>query len=304
MDTPEELHSIVDFVRWVASRFEAAGLRYGHGTDTALDEAAALVLHTLHLPPDLHPAYFPARLTAMEKQAIVARVAQRIDDRVPLPYITHEAWFAGLPFYVDERVLVPRSPFAELIETGFEPWVDPDAVESVVDVGTGSGCIAIATALALPAARVDAVDVSADALAVARRNIERHGVGDRVTALQSDLLAEVPADRRYDLILANPPYVDTEGMSDLPPEYRHEPSGGLAGGVDGLDLVRPLLHQAAERLTTDGVLFCEVGYSWPAVETSFPDLELTWLTFERGGEGVFVVTAEALRRAVGPTARP
>ncbi|WP_435100076.1 50S ribosomal protein L3 N(5)-glutamine methyltransferase [Arhodomonas sp. AD133] len=293
---PKELESIADFIRWAASRFAAAGVHFGHGTDNAIDEAAALVLHALHLPPDLHDAYFPCRLTADEKAAIAARVRRRVEERLPLAYITHEGWFLGLPFYVDERVLVPRSPVAELIETGFEPWLDPEAVERVADIGTGSGCIAIGCALAFPGAEVDALDLSEDALAVARINVDRHGVDDRVRPLRSDLLAGVSGDRRYDLIVANPPYVDAEAMADLPEEYRHEPRTGLAGGEDGLDFVHPLLRQAAERLTEHGILVCEVGHSWPAMEAAYPDLALTWLEFERGGEGVFLVEAAELQR--------
>ncbi len=293
---PQELESVADFIRWAASRFTAAGLHFGHGTDNAIDEAAALVLHALHLPPDLHEAYFPCRLTADEKATIVERVRRRVEQRLPLAYITHEGWFLGLPFYVDERVLVPRSPVAELIEAGFEPWLDVEAVERVADIGTGCGCIAIGCALAFPRAEVDAVDVSEDALAVARINVARHGVEGRVHPRRSDLLAAVPGDRRYDLIVANPPYVDAEAMADLPQEYRHEPRTGLAGGEDGLDFVHPLLAQAAERLTEHGILVCEVGHSWPAMEAAYPDLALTWLEFQRGGEGVFLVEATELRR--------
>lgn len=296
---PAELESIADFIRWAASRFEAAGLYYGHGTDNAIDEAAALVLHTLHLPPGLHDSYLACRLTATEQTAIVERMRRRIEERLPLPYITHEAWFAGLPFYVDERVLVPRSPFAELVEAGFAPWVAPEAIGRVADVGTGSGCIAIACALALPHARVDALEVSDDALAVARINRERHGVGDRVALVCSDLLAATRAEPQYDVIVANPPYVDAEAMAALPEEYRHEPVAALAGGGDGLDYVHRLLREAAVRLRDDGVLICEVGHSWPALERAYPSLAPTWLEFERGGVGVFIVDGSSLRRFCG-----
>ncbi|MCS4504408.1 50S ribosomal protein L3 N(5)-glutamine methyltransferase [Arhodomonas aquaeolei] len=295
---PPELETIADFVRWGASRFEAAGVCYGHGTDNAIDEAAALVLHTLHLPPDTHDAYLGCRLTGEEKAAIVARVHQRVEQRLPLPYITHEAWFAGLAFYVDERVLIPRSPVAELIEAGFQPWADPDEVTRIADVGTGSGCIAIACALALPGCEVDALDISEDALAVARINADRHGVRERVHAHASDLLAGTPAEPAYDVIVANPPYVDAPAMDALPEEYRHEPRMALAAGEDGLDYVHRLLVEATARLTDDGVLVCEVGHSAPAMEAAYPDLPLTWLAFERGGVGVFVVTAAALRAAL------
>src|SRR5690554_1457424 len=215
---PPELETVRDFVRWAASRFAQAELVFGHGTETAIDEAAILVLHTLHLPMDLSPVYFDARLTAAERDAVTERVRRRIEDRLPLPYITGEAWFAGMPFYVDSRVLVPRSPIAELIETRFEPWLDPDAVTDVLDIGTGSGCIAIACAYAFPEARVVAADISEDALTVARANIARHEVTDRVEPVLSDLYSGVP-ERRFQLIVTNPPYVDREDMDTLPPEY-------------------------------------------------------------------------------------
>ncbi len=292
---PPELKTLADFVRWAASRFEAGGLSYGHGTDNALDEAAALVLHTLHLPPDLHAAWFSCRLTAAERDAIAERVERRLGERLPLPYITGEAWFAGLAFEVDARVLVPRSPMAELIAAGFEPWIHPEQVRRIADVGTGSGCIAVACALAMPQAEVDAIDISDAALAVARRNIERHGVADRVNARRSDLLAELPRERAYDLIVSNPPYVDAPAMASLAAEYRHEPVLGLTGGEDGLDLVRRLLRQAAERHTGKDAVVDEVGYSEPAFEAAFPRLPVAWVVFEHGGAGMFVADAAALR---------
>lgn len=298
---PVELETIADVVRWAASRFEHAGLAYGHGTDTAIDEAAALVLHTLHLPPDLHAAYFPCRITVAEKQALAERIERRINERLPLPYLTGEAWFAGLAFEVDERVLVPRSPIAELIARGFEPWKDADAIARVADVGTGSGCIAVACALAMPWVRVDALDVSPAALAVARRNIERHGVGDRVMAVQSDLFEAIPAARRYDLIVSNPPYVDADAMAAMPAEYRREPAIGLAAGEDGLASVRTILNNAAAYLAPDGVLVVEVGDSQRALERARPDLPFVWLEFEHGGSGVFLLTAGDLQRAGGAT---
>ncbi len=289
-----ELVTIADFIRWGASRFALAGVSFGHGTDDAIDEAAALVLHTLHLPPDLHTAYFPCRLTAAEKEAIAARIERRIRERLPLPYITGEAWFAGLAFEVDARVLVPRSPIAELIAAGFAPWVESEHIIRIADVGTGSGCIAVACAVAMPWVEVDAIDVSADALEVANRNIARHDVGERVTALRSDLLDDVPPDRRYYVIVSNPPYVDAPAMAALPAEYRHEPRPGLAGGEEGLDLVRRLLRQAARHLSKDGVFICEVGHSRPAMEKAFAHLPLTWLEFEHGGTGVFAIGASSL----------
>lgn len=293
---PAELKTLRDWIRWGASRFQEAGLSFGHGTDNALDEAAALVLHSLHLPMDLNVAFWDARLTPAESEAVLARIRRRIRERIPLAYLTHEAWFGGLAFYVDPRVLIPRSPLAELIEQGFQPWLDPNTVQRVLDVGTGSGCIAIACAYAFPQARVDAVDNSADALEVARINVHRHDVGDQVALYESDLLGALPADRRYDLIVSNPPYVDRARMDSLPPEYRHEPGDALAAGEDGMDCVRRLLVEARERLTDDGLLVVEVGATQSAMAAAYPDLPLTWLEFERGGEGVFLITAEELAR--------
>ncbi len=294
-DALNHLATLRDYVRWSASRFDEAGLVYGHGTDNALDEAAALVLHTLHLPPVIPDVYWEARLTSREAEAILARVRRRIEERLPLPYVTHEAWFCGLPFYVDQRVLVPRSPIAELIEAGFAPWLESDRVERVLDIGTGSGCIAIACAHAFPLAQVDAADVSEDALEVARMNIIRHQVDDQVEPLLSDVLAGVPLGRRYDLIVSNPPYVDAADMGQLPPEYRHEPRLGLEAGADGLNVVRRLLAQAEHYLTERGVLVVEVGNSQTAVEETWPDVPFLWLEFERGGHGVFLLTAEQVR---------
>jgi ribosomal protein L3 glutamine methyltransferase len=292
---PAGLETMADFIRWAASRFNEAGLCFGHGTDNAIDEAAALVLHTLHLPPDLHAAYFPCRLADSEKEAVLERVRRRVEQRLPLPYITREAWFAGLSFYVDERVLVPRSPIAELIQQGFQPWLDPDSVTDVADVGTGSGCIAIACAHVFPGARVEALDVSDDALAVAAMNVERHGLEEQVRPARSDLLDAVPAGRCFDLIVSNPPYVDAEAMASLPPEYRHEPRGGLAGGDDGLEFARRLLGQAGAHLKDNGVIVVEVGHSAPALEAAFPRVPFTWLEFAQGGTGVFLLTADQVR---------
>jgi ribosomal protein L3 glutamine methyltransferase len=294
-DALTHLHTLRDYVRWSASRFEEAGLVYGHGTDNALDEAAALLLHTLHLPPVIPEPYWDARMTAREAEAVLARVRRRIEERLPLPYVTHEAWFCGLPFYVDQRVLVPRSPIAELIEAGFAPWLEVEKVERVLDIGTGSACIAIACAHAFPLASVDAADVSEDALEVARMNIIRHQVEDQVEPLLSDVLGGVPAGRRYDLIVSNPPYVDAEDMAQLPPEYRHEPRLGLEAGSDGLNVVRRLLAQAESYLTEQGVLVVEVGNSQAAVEDTWPNVPFLWLEFERGGHGVFLLTAEQVR---------
>jgi ribosomal protein L3 glutamine methyltransferase len=291
---PPELRTMRDFVRWAASRFQEAGLVFGHGTDNALDEAATLVLHTLHLPMDLSAAWWESRLTAAEAEAVLALVRRRVVERLPLAYLTREAWFAGLPFYVDERVLVPRSPIAESIQQRFAPWLAAERVERVLDLGTGSGCIAIACAYAFDEALVDAVDISADALAVARLNIDRHQLQERVTPLQSDLFDALPRERRYELIVSNPPYVDALDMSQLAAEFQHEPQLGLAAGTDGLDLVRRILREAPQWLSEQGVLVVEVGNSAPALEAAFPDVPFVWLEFEHGESEVFLLTAEQL----------
>ncbi len=291
----DQLRTLRDYVRWAASRFNEAGLVFGHGTDNAFDEAAALVLHTLHLPPSIADPYWDARVTRGEADAILARAERRVRERLPLPYITGEAWFAGLSFHVDRRVLVPRSPIAELIESGFTPWLHPDAVTRVLDIGTGSGCIAVGCAHAFPDAGIDAGDVSADALAIAELNVRRHGVQDQVNILVSDVYEGLETNARYDLIVANPPYVDAVDMAMLAPEYRHEPRLGLEAGEDGLDVVRRILAGAAARLNPGGVLVVEVGNSEAAVSRAWPDLPFLWLDFERGGHGVFLLTAEQLQ---------
>ncbi|HET7569397.1 MAG TPA: 50S ribosomal protein L3 N(5)-glutamine methyltransferase [Gammaproteobacteria bacterium] len=290
------LPTIADWVRYLASRFNEAGLFFGHGTGNAVDEALALVLHVLHLDHDLPSWLLDAHLTDDEKAAIAELAAQRIDTRKPLAYLTHSAGFAGLDFYVDERVLVPRSPIAELIERQFEPWAEPDAIGRVLDIGTGSGCIAIACAHYLPDAQVDAVDISEDALAVADENVARHHLNERVRLIRSNLLADVPP-AHYDVIVTNPPYVDAAEMAELEPEFRHEPALGLAAGEDGLDCIERILRDAPDYLAPNGILIGEVGASQPAFEARFPDLPVTWLDFGRGGSGVFLIAAADLEES-------
>lgn len=295
-DIAEYLHSATDFIRWGASRFAEAGLHYGHGTDNALDEAVALVLHALHLPHGSPDRLLDARLAPAEKADIYRLFAQRVDERTPAAYLTGEAWFAGLRFKSDARALVPRSPIAELIEARFEPWVEPDDVQTVLDLCTGGGCIAIACAHAFPDAGIDATDLSADALELARENVELHGVEEQVALHEGDLFAPLAANTRYDIIVSNPPYVDAPDMASLPEEFRHEPELGLAAGSDGLDIVRRILAAAPARISDNGILIVEVGNSAAALADAFPDVEFTWLDFERGGEGVFLLTAHQLKR--------
>ncbi len=291
-----ELSSMLDMVRWAVSQFNQAGLFYGHGTDNPWDEAVSLVLQKLHLPQTLPQQtgdqLFHARLTTAEKQGIADLVYERIEKRIPLAYLTNQAWFCGLPFYVDERVLVPRSPIAELIQQRFADWYDEDP-GYILDMCTGSGCIAIALAYEFTNAQVDAIDISEDALAVAEVNIGEHALEHRVVPIISDLYSGVKG-QKYDLIVSNPPYVDAEDMSDLPDEFHHEPELGLAAGHDGLDLVDVILREAPHQLTDDGWLFVEVGNSLVYMEDKYPGLNLQWVEFEQGGIGVFAISRASL----------
>ena len=289
-DNPQTLH---DLVRFGAAMFERAGLFFGHGTDNASDEALALAAYALRLPPHVAESYLNTRLGAGQVAEIGALYRARVQTRKPAAYLTHEAWFAGLPFYVDERVLVPRSPMAELIGEDFAPWIDVRNVRRVLDLCCGSGCIGIATALALPAAQVDVVDCDRGALDVARRNVERHELQARVQVIHSNLYAALDG-RIYDLILCNPPYVSTAEYVDLPAEYRHEPEIGLLSGKDGLEHARAVLAGAGAHLASNGVLVLEVGASQAALEIALPRLEAIWVDLVHGGEGVAVLERDAL----------
>jgi len=290
----DELLTVRDWLRWAVSRFSESGLFFGHGTDNARDEAAWLILATLHLPRDTLDPWLDAHLTKSERLTLLNNLQQRVVHRIPTAYLVQEAWLGPFRFYVDPRVIVPRSYFAELLEAGFEPWIeDAGAVTDALDLCTGSGCLAILMAHAFPNARVDAIDVSADALAVARRNIDEYALDDQVRAIESDLFAAV-AGKRYDLILSNPPYVTTAAMDALPAEYRHEPALALAAGADGRDVVRRILAEAGDHLKPGGVLAIEVGHNQDLVTEAFPDLPAVWLDTPHAEGKVFLVTREDL----------
>lgn len=298
MKSARELQSINDFVRYGLTRANAQTLHYGHGTDNALDDIYALILGVLSLPMDVEAALLQTRLTTEEKERVVRQLSRRIIDRVPVPYLTNLAYFCGLPFFVDERVLIPRSPIAELIESQFTPWIQPEEVFRVLDLCTGSGCIAIACCYAFPDAEVDAVDISNAALEVAEMNRERHGLTDQLTLITSDVYKDLP-HARYDIIVSNPPYVGAGEMQTLPDEYRHEPVLALEASNNGLAVVETILRQAHDYLTDRGILVVEVGNSADALIDAYPDLAFTWLDFERGGEGVFLLTRDQLVEQFG-----
>ncbi|WP_304526641.1 50S ribosomal protein L3 N(5)-glutamine methyltransferase [Halomonas sp. I5-271120] len=289
----EDLLTLRDCLRWATSEFYTHGLHFGHGTASPWDEAVALTLGALHLPWDVDPSVLEARLLPMERRRIVGLVRSRIETRRPLPYLLGEAFFAGVAFNVDERVLIPRSPIAELIEDGFSAWFPEEPPARVLDLCCGSGCIGIATALHLPTAEVDLADISADALEVAKANITRHDVGARVRAVASDVFDSL-GGQRYDLIVSNPPYVDARDLATMPAEFGHEPTLALGAGDDGLNIVRRILREARSLLSDDGVLIVEVGNSDHHLEAAFPEVPFLWLEFERGGQGVFVLTAQEL----------
>ncbi len=287
------LTTLRDFIRWGVSRFEEAGLFYGHGTDNALDEATLLVLHALHLPSDQTVSYLDAKLTVSERAAVLDLLQRRVDERLPAAYLMGATRFAGLDFYVNRHVLIPRSPIAELIESNFEPWIQPDTVERILDLCTGSGCIAIGCAYCFPDSSIDAVDLSAEALLVAQSNIDRHKLETRVEPVLSDLFEKLKG-RRYNLIVSNPPYVSLNEMETLPAEYLKEPAVGLEAGTNGLEVVIRILQQAADYLEPGGILVVETGNNADQLTSCYPQVPFLWLEFERGGEGVFLLTAEQL----------
>ncbi|MFE8069736.1 50S ribosomal protein L3 N(5)-glutamine methyltransferase [Marinobacteraceae bacterium S3BR75-40.1] len=291
-DALTSLKTVRDWLRYAVSRFNQADIFYGHGTDNPWDEAVQLILPSLHLPMEDNAVFLDARLTSAERQLLQRRIELRTCERIPVPYLTGEAWFMGLPFNVDSRVLIPRSPLGELLVNQVEPWLGGRPVHRILDLCTGSGCIGIAAAYAFPEAQVDLSDLCDEALSVARSNIERHGLQNRVRAIESDLFEHL--DGPYDLILSNPPYVDAEDLAAMPPEFQHEPKLALAAGDDGLDIVRRMLDEAPRVLGPDGLMIVEVGNSQAAMEAAFPNLPLAWLEFEQGGEGVFALDAKDL----------
>ena len=291
--------TVRDLIEQGVRRLKRARVFFGHGTDNAWDDAVALVWHALGLSYDVTDEVYQRRVSQKDQARVEALIERRITERIPAVYLTGETWFAGLPFKVDPRVLIPRSPIAELIEQRFEPWIDASKVKDIVDIGTGSGCIAIACAKAFPKAHVDAADISNDALAVAKINVTRHRVTRRVRLVRSDHFRAL-SDKTYDIIVSNPPYVGAREMKSLPPEYRHEPAMALAAGREGLDSVQAILTEAPRHLRPGGILVVEVGNTEVAVRKAFRSLPFTWLEFERGGGGVFLLTAEQLAAAEAP----
>ena len=292
---PPRSPTVATLIRYGAREFAAAGLAFGHGTADALDDAAALVFHALGLDHDAAATAYERRVEPVDVERVVQLFRERVERRVPAAYLMGRMWFAGLEFEIDDRVIVPRSPFAELIQAGFLPWVDPARVRRIADVGTGSGCIAIACAVRFPGSHVDAVDVSESALEVAARNVARHGLASRVHLHRGDVF-EPLGTARYDLVVSNPPYVSDAEMAALPSEHRHEPDVALRAGQDGLDVVRRILRGAEARLEPLGVLVVEVGDSEERLQRAYPSVPFMWLEFERGGGGVFSLTREELGR--------
>ena len=288
----ENLRTVQDFIRWTSSQLSLSDVFLGHGTDNPIDEAKQLILATLGLSLFIPTEFYSANLTNDEKQALFDIIQKRISDRVPTPYLTNQAWFCGHSFYIDERVLIPRSPIGELIDNHFQSLLS-QSPQQILDLCTGSGCIGIACAYAFPDAQVDITDISLEALDVAQQNIDLHEMNFRVTPMLSDLFNDIPA-KKYDLIVTNPPYVDNEDMDDLPDEFSYEPKLALEAGFDGLDIVKRILSDAIHYLSPQGILVCEVGNSWVSLQEQYPQVPFNWLEFERGGLGVFSITREEL----------
>lgn len=289
-----QLHTIRDLLRFAVSQFNKARLFFGHGSATAYDEAAYLILNTLHLPLDQLAPFIDAHLTAEEKAQVLDMIQRRVTEKKPAAYLTNEAWLGDYNFYVDERVIVPRSFIAELLQTQLTPWVtEPDAIHSALDLCTGSGCLAILMAHAFENATIDAIDISMDALAVARRNVTDYKLPDRINLIQSDFFSGL-SGRRYDLIISNPPYVNAESMYQLPEEYRHEPQNALESGEDGLDATRIILQEAENYLNEEGLLIVEIGHNREALERAFPQTPFIWLEISAGDEFVFLLSRSQL----------
>ncbi|AHV93942.1 protein-(glutamine-N5) methyltransferase, ribosomal protein L3-specific [Bordetella holmesii 30539] len=288
------MQTLRDLIRYAVSRFHACQVALGHGSDNAWDEVVYLVLHGLNLPPDTLEPFLDARVVEQERERVLNLIDRRVNERIPAAYLTQEAWLRGQRFYVDQRVIMPRSPIAELLDHGLAPWVrEPESVQRALDMCTGSGCLAILAALAFAHAQVDAVDVSADALEVARRNVADYGLEDRLSLHRSDLFEDLP-EVAYDVIVCNPPYVNSQSMDELPAEYRAEPSLALAGGSDGMDLVRRILHAAPRYLAPQGILVLEIGHERDHFESAFPDLEPMWLDTEQASGQILLLTREQL----------
>jgi len=295
-DCTNELHTVRDWLRFTVSAFNEAKLSFGHGSASSYDEAAYLILHTLHLPLDTLDPFLDARLISDEKNALLALLKQRVDKRIPVAYLTQEAWLGDFRFYVDKRVIVPRSFIAELIQEQFASWIaDTKVVTNVLDLCTGSGCLAILATHAFPDAVVDAVDISPAALEVAQRNIADYGLEDRINIIESDLFSSLKG-KQYDVIISNPPYVDAPSMASLPSEYRHEPQLALRSGADGLDATREILEHAADHLNPNGLLVVEIGHNRPTLEAVYPNLPFIWLEVAAGDEFVFMLRREDLIR--------
>lgn len=303
---PESLNTIADYIRFAYSRFNQEEVYFGHGTDNSWDESVSLVLQLLHLPWDFSTEMWSCQVTQSEKKCLIDAIELRVTKRLPLAYITKQSWFCGHRFHVDERVLIPRSPIAELINNRFQPWLLNDEPAAILDLCTGSGCIGIAAALAFETCDVDLLDISSDALDVARQNIDQYELGERVKAFQSDVFSALNDKKaffgrvhgRYDLIISNPPYVDKVDFENMPEEYEREPKLGLVAGDDGLDIVRRMLSEAGDYLKPDGLMIVEVGNSWEALEQAYPDFPFTWIEFEHGGHGVFTIRADELNSRV------